>query len=275
MPEGPELAISRDMLRPVLVGNQLLHMGFMGRYANKSPEGYQDLSFDLSRSPADIVEVDVKGKFMWWKLSIAGEPEPWYVWCTYGMTGQWSRSASKHTSIITYLGDETRVFFNDQRRFGTIKFVKGDKLHQKKLSTLGPCILGGSLTSEIFAKNILKKPSITIAEALMDQGVISGVGNYIKAECLYRASISPWRIVTAIATSEFVKLHREVLDVARESYESQGATIYTYKNVDESEGSAQFEFQAYGRKTCPRGHDIVNEQTPEGRTSWWCQTCQK
>jgi formamidopyrimidine-DNA glycosylase len=130
------------------------------------------------------------------------------------------------------------------------------------------------VTPEIFAKRLLKKPSATIAEALMNQGGVSGVGNYIKAECLYRARISPWRKVSDITSGEYVNLCEATLNVARESYQSQGASIYTYTNPDEHKGSMQFNFCAYAQSTCPKGHDIRNEETPEGRTSWWCPACQ-
>ena len=264
------------MLQQILLQNQLLWVEIgAGRYAKKFPEGYEVFHGLLIKSSAKIEEVQVKGKFMWWKFSMPQEKEPWYMWCTYGMSGQWSQKPSKHTAVTLRLGDGTSLFFNDPRHFGTIKFVKGETTHLKKLASLGPCILGDPLTPEIFVKNVLRKSKATIAENLMNQKLIAGVGNYIKAECLYRSGISPWRIVSDINADEFLRLHRSVLDVARESYASQGASIYTYKNVDGSEGSSHFEFQVYGRKTCPQGHPVTNEETPEGRTSWWCQTCQK
>jgi endonuclease-8 len=122
---------------------------------------------------------------------------------------------------------------------------------------------------------MLKKPTRTIAEALMDQSGVAGVGNYIKAECLLRAGISPWRNVTEITSEEYVKLCGSVIDVATESYEAQGASIRTYRNVDGSKGRKQFEFEIYSRKECPKGHPTIREETPEGRTSWWCGSCQK
>jgi len=275
VPEGPELAVSRDMLIPILVDKNILEISAGGgRYSKNPPAGFLEFNDQLMKSSGKIVEVATKGKFMWWKITFPHDTEPWFLWCTYGMSGQWNPSSTKHTcfSVTT---EDVQLFFNDQRHFGTIKFVRGDTEHQKKLNTLGPCILSGGVTPEIFAKRLLKKPSATIAEALMYQGGVSGVGNYIKAECLHRARISPWRKVSDITSGEYVNLCEATLNVARESYQSQGASIYTYTNPDEHKGSMQFNFSVYSQSTCPKGHDIRNEETPEGRTSWWCPVCQR
>lgn len=286
MPEGPELAYSRDRIKKLVESKSLtdVSVGLTGRYVKSPPQGFQDFVSDTKTlgSPR-VEEISTHGKFMWWSLSFPGEDEPWYMHCTYGMSGGWYLSPTKHTAfVVEYNGsgvpitrDTQKLFFNDPRHFGTIKFVKGHKEHGKKLRSLGPCILGSLLTPELFAEKLLGKPTRTIAEALMDQSAVAGVGNYIKAEALYRSGVSPWRIVTDISSEEYVSLCKSVTDVASESYKSQGATISTYRTPDGSKGTTQFDFRVYSRKTCPVGHEILREETPEGRTSHWCPQCQK
>jgi formamidopyrimidine-DNA glycosylase len=232
--------------------------------------------------PLRVEAIDTKGKFMWWTLK--GQDKTWYMWCTYGMSGQWSRTSGKHTAfIVEYNGsgdlgaqDQQKLFFNDTRRFGTIKFISNLKKHEAKLASLGPDVLADpTIEPEIFAKRVLQKPNRTIAEALMDQSRVAGIGNYIKSEALLRAGISPWRNVTDITSEEYVNLCQSVLDVATESYKSQGASIKTYRNVDDSKGTTQFNFKIYSKKVCPIGHPVINETTTDGRTSWWCKDCQK
>lgn len=232
--------------------------------------------------PLRVEAVDTKGKFMWWTLK--GQDKTWYMWCTYGMSGQWSRTAGKHVAfIVEYNGsgslitrDQQKLFFNDQRRFGTIKFVIDQKQHEKKLASLGPDVLEDPpVEPELFAKRILKKPNRTISEALMDQSCISGVGNYLKAEVLYRSGISPHRAVVELTSDEVMKLWSEVILSCRESYADQGASIRTYRTVDDGKGQAQFTFRIYNMKECPEGHTTVREETKDGRTSWWCKQCQK
>lgn len=280
MPEGPELKHSRDRLREVLLDKKITRLMTTetGRYKSKQPDGMSEIIKDL---PLRITSIDTKGKFMWWTLS--GKNKVWYMWCTYGMSGQWSRSAGKHVGFIVELNDsgelvtrdQQKVFFNDTRRFGTIKFVCDQDQHDKKLNSLGPDVLEDPpVDPELFAKRILHKPNRTIAEALMDQSCVSGVGNYLKAEALYRSGILPHRVVTEMTADEILKLWSEVILSCRESYADHGASIRTYKTVDEEKGKAQFFFRVYGLKQCAAGHPVRHEETKDGRTSWWCETCQ-
>lgn len=287
IPEGPELAYARDRLKILLSRKRITDMsiGMTGRYTKKSPEGFDRiLSLIKSKGRGPLVtEVSTHGKFMWWKFMFDDDSVSWYMHCTYGMSGGWYKSPSKHTAFVmeyaagdAHIIRETHnIFFNDPRHFGTLKFVQGDALHTKKLATLGPCILSSGVTPELFSENALCKPTRTISEALMDQSCLAGVGNYLKAEALYRSGISPWRCVTDLSASEYVDLTRDVVDVATESYRSQGATISTYRTVDGQRGTTQFDFRIYSRKQCPKGHIVTREQTPEGRTSHWCKQCQK
>ncbi|NBW09556.1 MAG: Fpg/Nei family DNA glycosylase [Caulobacteraceae bacterium] len=276
LPEGPELATARDELRRLIVGQKLIDLcvGVSGRYKDRPPVGLD--CFNDKRSTLGnptISQVETHGKFMWWKFAFTGG-DSWYVHCTYGMAGGWHISPSKHTAFIVEYTQGGKLYFNDPRHFGTLKFISDQKEHDKKLASLGPDLLNARVTPEIFAKNILRKPTRTIAEAIMDQSTVSGVGNYAKAEILFRSGISPWRVVTDITPSEYVKLCTEAASVLNESYRSQGATIKTYKNVDGSIGKSQFSFRVYARDLCPSGHLVKREVTPEGRTSHWCPICQ-
>lgn len=258
--------------------------GSSGRYSKKLPEGFEELNSLLMNTPVKVEEIGTRGKFMWWRLQAPQAPndqETLFMHCSYGMSGAWQTKATKHTAFMihydTHKLSQTAgfLYFNDARHFGTIKFLRGNTMHLKKLESLGPCILGGQLTPEIFAEKMLRKPALPICEAMMNQSGVSGIGNYIKSEALLRAGISPWRNVIDITSEEYVKLCQSVLDVATESYSSQGASIKTYRNVDDSKGTTQFSFKIYSKKVCPIGHPVINETTTDGRTSWWCKDCQK
>jgi formamidopyrimidine-DNA glycosylase len=281
MPEGPELKHSRDVLRKLILGKFVTRLitAADGRYKNKKPIG---MELVMSNLPLKITSVDVKGKFMWWTFE--GHDKTWYMFSTYGMSGQWSSYSGRHVGFIIEFNDsgqlraadQQKLFFNDQRRFGTIKFISNQQDLTSKLKSLGPDILDDSpMTSEIFAERILKKPNRTISEALMDQSCVSGVGNYLKAEALHRSGVSPLRIVTDLQSSEIVKLHEELLAAAGESYDDHGASIRTYRTVEGNKGQAQFYFRVYNQKKCTFDHDVHREETADGRTSWWCPTCQK
>lgn len=273
IPEGPELKHSRDRLRQTLIGKTITSMYATdeGRFKKKLPENLEKI---LQNLPLVVEAVDTKGKFMWWTLS-SGTAK-WYMWCTYGMSGQWLLEKKKHAAFVVELKSKDAVYFVDPRRFGTIKFTSSASDHEKKLKSLGPDILDDSpFDVEIFVKNLVNKPGRTISEALMDQSCVSGVGNYLKSEILYRAGISPHRIVSDITSSEYLRLYEETLLTSEESYADHGASIRTYKTVENTTGRGQFNFKVYGKKFCQKNHIVQREITLDGRTSWWCKDCQK
>lgn len=276
MPEGPEVRHSRDVLASLLVGRWItsFELSETSRYGSTRPNGYDSFKGSL---PARIVSIDTKGKFMWWTLETR-DGTSWYMWCTYGMTAQWSIARTQHAaaSITAYDASNcsTQVHFNDPRHFGTLRFVKDRDAHDRKLASLGPCILADRLSPGIFRENALKKPERTISEILMDQSVVSGCGNYLKAETLYRAGISPWRRASDMSDDDASAIVRHLAAVAQEAYEAKGATLSTYRTPTGETGRAQFSLRVYSKRSCPAGHDVTHETTPDGRTSWWCPTCQ-
>ena len=281
------MACSRDLLRKIIVGRRVSSLGAVGgRYALKSPLGTDDFIRAMwvnGTNDTWIESVDVKGKFMHWRFS-----NGWVLWCTYGMTGGWETTKDpKHCAFELYhryggsgliLEDcVPGLYFNDHRHFGTLKFVNdasGD-VTKKKLATLGPDMLNDPPDEETFARCMLKRSDRTLAEVLMDQSVICGVGNYLKAESLYAARLSPHRKVSSLGAFDMNHLRRCIVSVTASAFSAGGATIASYRQPDGAEGHAQRRFAVYGHTTDPQGNPVINETTLDGRTTWWSPSVQK
>lgn len=171
MPEGPEVRRSTDILAKKLVGKNLANafLGKHGRYTLTPPDGFKEFLGEIAgRGTPKITAVDCKGKFMWWQLEFQrNHPGPdhdddyWYLWITYGMSGQWNDSESPYTAFGIYYGhvfdgnnnfvQPPGLYFNDIRHFGTLKFVNSVKAHNKKLASLGPDVLSDPPTWQVFA----------------------------------------------------------------------------------------------------------------------------
>lgn len=274
IPEGVELKISCEHLVKNLKDKYITNAFVLGngRYKNKSPEGLNEFILSLSNDKIKIKDINVKGKLMYWSFS-----NGWFMLCSYGMSAQWSKEKNKHSGFaISYLQeDENKEFyFNDIRHFGTIKFINSDKELNKKLNKLG----WDPLSSDNIPINFIDKKinsNKCIGTLLMDQSIFAGVGNYIRAEALYRSKISPWRRGYSLNISERNLLLDEIVKVMKESYQSQGATIYTYKNVEGDSGKYVDFFKVYGKNIDPEGNLVVKETTPEGRTIHWVPAIQK
>ena len=100
----------------------------------------------------------------------------------------------------------------------------------------------------------------------MDQSVICGVGNYVKADSLWLAKINPHSSVSDLSDLELERLNNSIQEVLKESYRTGGATIRTYQNLDGEKGEYASRFLVYNRKVDSEGNKVIREQTADGRT---------
>lgn len=272
MPEGPEVKLSSDLIRPLVVGKKIVdvYVGDASRYKHENPEGFNDFKKALVNSEIKVDDISVRGKFMYWTFS-----NGWYLMNTFGMSGQWSPVAGKHPCFFIEFEDGTEMVFNDPRHFGTIKLTNNNRELDKKIQELGWDPLAMPLDKNLrWVTHMLSKSTKSIAEVLMNQSVFSGVGNYIRAEALYLAKLSPWRKANKLSQDEIKTLCQSIVDVMKESYDHQGATIHTYKTVYGEEGNYSTQFKVYGQPKDPEGRKIIKEQTPDKRTIHWCPEIQ-
>lgn len=273
MPEGVEVRISAELIGPLVIDKQVsISMPHgSGRYKSSPPTGYVSFDKSLVTGYVKVVEVKTRGKFMYWTFD-----NGWYMFCTFGMTGQWSPTMGKHPCFSFTFEDNTQVFFNDPRHFGTIQFTNNRDDLLKKLDELGWDPLNHGI-ADVWSKYIVgicARKAKPIGQLLMDQSIFAGVGNYIRAEALYLAKISPWRQANLMKKEEILTLCKALVDVMNESYQHQGATILTYTDAYGAEGRYSSCFKVYGQATDPLGNKIVKEETPEGRTIHWCPAVQ-
>jgi formamidopyrimidine-DNA glycosylase len=207
------------------------------------------------------------------RLSAVVLDNEWSMWNTLGMTGNWSEDTRKHPRVKLTLNDGD-IFFNDQRNFGTVKFVKGKFTLIQKLKSLGPDMLVDEVTDQQFIERLRKKDAWQITTALMNQAVVAGVGNYIKAEALWLARISPHRRVSELSDERLSVLNGSIKTVMKESFKSGGATIRSYKNFNGEDGEYSRRFLVYNQKADPDGNEVIREMTEDQRTTHWCPSVQ-
>lgn len=261
MPEGPEVKkMSQDLALAItekrLEGFEVLS----GRYTKAPLKGSVEIAEEL---PTTILGVGCHGKFSYVLLDCG-----WSLWITLGMTGWWSSRETKHSRVKFELSDGD-LFFNDPRNFGTLAFVKGSKSLKDKLASLGPDPLAGEVTQTQFVAALRKKNKWNVCKALMDQSVIAGVGNYIKAEALWLSRIDPRSDVIDLSDSELNILRESIRNIMLCSYENDGATFKSHKNFDGETGSFSQHFMCYGRKVDEDGNPVQRLETPDGRTTHW------
>ena len=273
MPEGSELKLSSDLLKPLVVNNSITNISFpkTSRYHQQGPDGLVNFLQSISDNNTKIEKIETRGKFMYWTLS-----KDWYIFITYGMTGQFSPKAGKHICMqIDLQNSPYQIYFNDPRHFGTVKFIKGQNELKVKLNKLGwdPLIHHMDDKWISYLKEKLKINNKPIGELLLDQSLFAGVGNYVRAESLYLAKLSPFKAANLLSNFEINLLCESIVKVMTESYDKQGATISTYSTVYGEEGKYSGFFKVYSKKTDPQGNPVVRQQIG-GRTIHWCPNIQ-
>jgi len=266
MPEGPEVRTITDRLNTVLSGKTLQRLQIHTReYAAKQMRN----QFNEFRQalPLAVDTVNCKGKFIYWRFA-----DDWVIHHTLGMSGTWlfgNLRSMKGVHLTMEFSDGTQAHYRDNRRFGTFKFFDNDAELQTKLQKIGPDMLSESVSDELFTRRLRRKNHWNICKAIMNQEVISGVGNYIKAEALYKASINPEALVSDLTDSDLFILSQKIKSVIYSSYQSRGASFRDYVPPDGSVGTYTFAFECYAQRQDPAGRQVVRSTTPDGRTTHW------
>jgi DNA-formamidopyrimidine glycosylase len=259
MPEGPESRKQAEFLTYASSQGLLTEIEVLsGRYTKKSIQG---LDLIQTQFPLKTVGGSAHGKFIYLLFENGAT-----VQFTLGMSGGFLTQKTTHARVRFRFGD-IDVFFTDMRNFGTIKFSQSTRELSKKLQKLGPDIMQGDVDE--FIRRAQKHRGDNICKALMNQDVVAGIGNYLKAELLYALRLSPWSLLGDLDETQLRQLFQTANEIAWMSYNLGGATISTYRNSDGTKGDATRRFAVYGQTTSPTGHEIHRDLTPDGRTTHW------
>ena len=267
MPEASEVKIITEQLNAHLKDKTLKNIEILsGRYTKKEPENFSKF---LADTPIKITEVKCKGKFIYFLTD-----SPWSIWNTLAMTGGWSKSFNEYSRAEFKLEQES-IYFNDTRNFGTLHFHNDEKLLKKKLNSLGPDMLAEDIGIVRFKSLIKKHGKKSLPEFLMNQNIISGVGNYLKAEALYDAKLSPHRRCGNLTSEEIETLYNSIRTIITASYKAGGSTIRNYIDFTGSLGTYSQHFKVYRKDQDPNGNPVITEETLDGRTTHWVPLIQK
>jgi formamidopyrimidine-DNA glycosylase len=266
MPEGPEVKRLALSLAKEISNKNLLKIEILsGRYIKKPICNLNEFNLAL---PQKIIGAGCHGKFIYILLE-----NGYSLWSTLGMTGGWSTRELKHTRIKLEFNHKN-LYFYDTRSFGTLVLCQNPEKLKKKLKSLGPDIMEKNFSPDKFLNALRTKNHWNITKALMDQKVIAGIGNYVKAEALWLAKINPWQNVSDLSDEKLLELIKAANQICITSFEMNGATIKNYKTFEGDTGNYSNRFYCYGRKFDYENNLIVKETTPDGRTTHWVPTRQ-
>ncbi len=186
---------------------------------------------------------------------------------------------AKHDHVVFEMDTGVRITFNDARRFGAMDLM--DTAAQDAhwlIRDLGPEPLGNAF-NETYLIARLQGRNTPIKSALLDQRIVSGLGNIYVCEVLFRAGIHPKRKAGQISAKRVATLVPLIRDVLSEAIAAGGSSLRDYRQSDGELGYFQHVFQVYDRegKNCvTTGCDRkIARIVQSGRSSFFCPQCQR
>jgi len=182
----------------------------------------------------------------------------------------------RHThAVFEFFDTPMQLRYRDVRKFGFFSLMADPAgPEQTLLSGVGPDPF--EITAGRFAK-ILQKKDKTIKALLLDQSIISGLGNIYVDESLFRAGIHPLTRSSHLSEEELKKLFKSVRAVLLQAIKWQGSTLKDYRRPDGLSGGFQDRHRVYGRqgKPCLSCHHPIQKIRVAGRGTHFCEVCQK
>ena len=185
--------------------------------------------------------------------------------------------AGKHDHVIFETEEGARIVFTDHRRFGLMTLAPTEGLAEHPLfKGVGPEPLDEDFTPAALSA-ALKGKRTPIKAALLDQRVVAGLGNIYVCEALFGAKISPRRLASSVAGARAERLVPAIKGVLKEAIEAGGSSLRDYAKADGELGYFQHRFAVYDRekKPCPSCRKPIGRIAQAGRSTFFCQSCQR
>ena len=196
-----------------------------------------------------------------------------------GMTGiiRYSETKSyfskeKHDHYEIILKDNSKLIYNDVRKFGSLHWTDDIDKHFL-IENLGVEPLSNDFTYD-YLKNIAKKRDVAIKNLIMNQNIVVGVGNIYASEALYMSGIRPNRKSKYVTINDCKKLVQSIKKVLLKSIKSGGTTLKDFASTDGKLGYFKQKLLIYNKDVTRCGQKVKVVKIG-GRSSFFCPKCQK
>ena len=282
MPEGPEVRVTTVYMDQTFGRCKLKDIEILsGRYLlkkgdeKKSSKIIDNLKEFKKELPLKIEKFNCKGKFLYWEIE--GD---WYIFVTLGLKGRISVGDNMDHNRVHFSTSCGSFYLRDSISNGTINIYHGRERLDKKLKNLGVDLLRTEMKDkevvEIMREKFKrkKKKGEFIADLLLDQKYLAGVGNYIRADGLYCAKISPFKKFIDLTDIELERLIGCIRKIMKKSLDIQLKRIK--KNFVYEKVAPSYKPLVYFRNMTDKSEKVVCKKMKfQNRTIWYVPEVQK
>ena len=283
MPELPEVETVKRGLEEFII-NENIKKVYLSKLSLRFPWPKDFISKVVGKK---IISIKRRAKYI-----IIGLSDNYSIIAHLGMSGSYKvlkkseeqdYAILKHDHLIFDL-DNFKIVYNDPRRFGYIDLTNQEPETHKFLSSLGPEPLSNYFNADDIAKTLFNR-SKPIKNLLLDQNIVSGLGNIYVCEALFRSKINPKKNCSKLVTSkgkprkDLILLVQKINEVIKEAIEVGGSSLRDFSNINGKMGYFQSYFNVYNRENekclldCCDG--VIKRIIQSGRSTFFCSKCQK
>lgn len=279
MPELPEVETIKRKLTPNIIGKTISDVMILSpkNFIGKKGEVIGKKIINIERYGKVLVLQLVDGKYLniHFKLSgqilFANDVNNAVFTNIIPFTGG-NKMPANTTRIIIKFSDNSGLFFNDLRMFGWIK------ISSEPLAPKGIDVLDKKFTPQL-VNSLTRKTRKPIKVLLMDQDLITGIGNIYANDSLFLAKIHPLRPSDSLTENEIKLLYKSIKKVINEGIKDLGSSGADEAFIlpDGSRGNHQRRFLVYQREKqpCLVCKTLIKRIKHNGRSSFFCPNCQK
>jgi formamidopyrimidine-DNA glycosylase len=287
MPELPEVETVRRGLHELIIGKVVT------KVTHDTPKGFPNATNDVTQFLINARITDVRRRAKVLMIDLSSD---YSLIIHLKMTGQLVYVASntrfgaghpsdslvgelpdKSTRVTLEFSDDSKLFFNDQRKFGWVRLMPTLEIPNIDfMKKVGPEPLDADFTVEQFTERFARRGRTNIKAALLDQSIVAGIGNIYADETLWGAKVHPKRLVNTLTKEEFEALYHEMRAVMTLAIEKGGSSNHTYVNAEGKKGSYMDFARAFRREglPCPRCGTTIEKLRVAGRGTHVCPHCQ-
>lgn len=264
MPEIAEVAHFMEYFAPKITGRCLYKIEVSDKYPCDTS------SFDNMELHSKVVKVTSYGK----KGLIVLECGTIVI--SFGMEGRLNPKVTEGKTLVSFwFGDDFPQYIVHRKviSYENSRKIGCDITFTKEYTNSAPEMLHNPPDEKTFVDLISKlKTRKSIANVMLDQHVIAGIGNYLRAEILYDCKTYPGTPTCKLTIEQKKGLYISTLKIIKKAYDWNGATIKSYRNPDGAVG--EFKFCVYSCDKCPLGHKVTYDKFGDGRKTYYCPKCQ-
>ena len=185
------------------------------------------------------------------------------------------KKRNKHDHFVIYFKNSKILVLNDPRKFGFIDFDHTKKIYLRKyFAVLGIDALSKKLNTDYIYKKI-NKSEVPIKQILLNQHIVSGIGNIYANEILFDSKISPFTKGKNLNTCQLTKLIKSIRKILNKAIKCGGSSIKDYVSTDGTLGNFQSSFLVYGKEGKKISKFFIKKITLYGRSTYYCPELQK